>query len=57
LLPSAAICRIARKEAKQLKKGDLVSAQTFSGKRVKSRVVEMEGDMVCVCNEKEWLSA
>jgi len=40
-----------------MKKGDLVLAETFSGEKVKRRVVEKEGDTVYICTEEEWLSA
>ena len=44
-------------EAMSMQTGDLVLAQTFSDGRVRRRVVEIEGDMVYLCKEEEWLSA
>jgi hypothetical protein len=49
--------RILVMEVISMKTGDLVSAETFSGKRVRMRVVDLEGDTVYICKENEWLSA
>jgi len=40
-----------------MKTGDLVLAETFSEGRVKRRIVEVEGDTIYICTQKEWLSA
>ena len=40
-----------------MKTGDLVTAETFSEGLVQRKVVEIKGDTIYICTEKEWLSA
>ncbi len=40
-----------------MKIGDLVIAETISEGSVERRVVEIKGDTVYICTEKEWRSA
>jgi len=40
-----------------MKTGDLVKAETFSEGLVNRKVVDIKGDTIYICTEREWLSA
>lgn len=40
-----------------MKTGDLVKVETFSECVVERKVVDIKGDTVYICSEKEWLSS
>lgn len=40
-----------------MKKGDVVSAETFDHKQIECRLVEIQGKTAIVCSEQEWRRA